>query len=95
MTFFEDSSNESQWVSLAINILTIIIYGIAYKLEPEFRTRSAISIFLAILIIILYYTTIDKKSIEWNAFYLGASIMILINPIYLPPKKSYNFKKSN
>jgi hypothetical protein len=86
MTFFEGSSNNSQWVSLVINILTIIIYGIAYQQEPKFRTRSAISIFLAIFIISLYYIAIDKTSKEGNVFYFGASIMILINPIYLPPK---------
>jgi predicted ferric reductase len=82
MGFFEGSSNDAQWVALSLNILTIIVYSLTYKKWPE---RSILSILLAITIIIVYYTTIDKKLEGWNIGYFVASIIILFNRVILKP----------
>ncbi len=57
MSFFEGKLNNSQWLTLAINIITTIVYSVAIytDLTSVKKNRMIFHICLAIILIILYY----------------------------------------
>ena len=57
MSFFEGKLNNSQWLTLAINIITTIVYGVIIynNLTSPKKGRMIFHMVLAIILIILYY----------------------------------------
>jgi hypothetical protein len=100
MSFFEGRLNNSQWVTLAINIITTIVYSvIIYKntTSPK-KFRMIVHICLAIILIILYYTIREfyllknddkiireNNDITWyNVLYFSFSAVNLFG-VLIPP----------
>jgi hypothetical protein len=100
MDFFEGKLNNSQWLTLAINIITIIVYSVLIlkNIASHMKNRIIIHICLAILFIILYYTIREfvllkdenenenkKIDITWfNVLYLALSAVNLIGIVFPP-----------